>query len=192
VLQQVAPPQELYDRPVNLFVGGFIGSPAMNLLRGRVEKNGSKLVLHIGGHMLPVTEELRSLRPAIEGYVGRDVVVGIRPEDMEDAKLLDRADPDRTLSSTAELVEAMGSDVLVHFSIDAPAVVTEDTKELARDVGESVDEAPHSTVVARVSPRTAIREGEPMQVVIDVQRLHLFDLESGSSIWTEDATEGAT
>ena len=193
VLQQVAPPQELYDRPVNLFVGGFIGSPAMNMVRGRVERAGdSRLALTVGSHRLPITEELRAERPAVEDYVGRDVVVGIRPEDMEDAKLLDRIDADCTLSSTADLVEAMGSDVLVHFDLDAPSVVTEDTRELARDVGESVGETSHTTVVARVSPRTAVRVGDPIQVAVDVQRLHLFDLESGLSIWAGQATKGAT
>jgi multiple sugar transport system ATP-binding protein len=192
VLQQVAPPQELYDRPVNIFVGGFIGSPAMNMLRAGVVAEGSRLHLQIGGQRLPVPEELRAARPAIEQYVGRDLVVGIRPEEMEDAKLVEHVDTERTLSSTAELVEAMGSDVLVHFDLDAPSVVTEDTKELARDVGESVDEQSHTTVVARVSPRTAIRVGEPLRVVVDVQRLHLFDLESGAAIWAATATEGTT
>jgi multiple sugar transport system ATP-binding protein len=192
VLQQVAPPQELYDRPVNVFVGGFIGSPAMNMMHGRVEKTGSHLTVSVGSYRLPLTEELRTQRPGIESYVGRDVVVGIRPEDMEDAKLVGRVDPDRIFSATAELVEAMGSDVLVHFSIDAPTVVTEDTKELARDVGESVDAAPHTTVVARVSPRSVIHVGEPMRVVIDVNRLHLFDLDSGLAIWTEDVSKGAS
>jgi multiple sugar transport system ATP-binding protein len=192
VLQQVAPPQELYDRPVNLFVGGFIGSPAMNMIRARVEKVGSRLVLQLGSNQLPVPEEVRAQRPAIDAFAGREVVLGIRPEDMEDAKLLDQAPADRTLTSTAELVEAMGSDVLVHFSVDAATVVTEDTKELARDIGESVDETPHTTVVARVNPRTAIRVGEPMRVVVDTLRMHLFDLETGLAIWTDRAPKGVS
>ena len=191
ILQQVASPQELYDQPANLFVGGFIGSPAMNMLRGRVERSGSRLFLAVGSHRLPVTEEFRARRPAIATYEGRDLVVGIRPEDMEDAKLLDHVDEDRTFSATAELVEAMGSDVLVHFSLDAPTVVTEDTKELARDVGESVDDTPDTTVVARVSPRTSIRVNEPIRVEVDVNRLHWFDLESGLAIWGEGASKGA-
>src|SRR4051812_29228087 len=131
-LQQVAPPQELYDRPANLFVAGFIGSPAMNLLRGELSGTEGDLRLSVGGQELRVGAEVLEQRPALRDYIGRAVAVGIRPEDMEDAGLSEAAEGSR-LTSRAELVEAMGSDVLVHFTIEAAAVVTEDTKELARD-----------------------------------------------------------
>src|SRR3954470_6004208 len=123
VLQQVPPPQELYDHPVNLFVGGFIGSPAMNMVRSRLKQTSTgKLELHIGEHTLHVSDLVLTNRPALRQYVGRDIVVGIRPEDMEDAALADAVSGRDHLDVNADLVEAMGSEVLVHFTVDAPRV----------------------------------------------------------------------
>ena len=184
-LQQVAPPQELYDRPANLFVAGFIGSPAMNLLRGDLSGTEDDLRLAVGGQELRVASEVLEQRPALRGYIGRPVAVGIRPEDMEDAKLSEAAEGSR-LTSRAELVEAMGSDVLVHFTVEAAAVVTEDTKELARDAGSDVLgdlETPHTVVVARFSPRTQVKVGDAVEVRVDTSRLHFFDLDTSASIW---------
>jgi multiple sugar transport system ATP-binding protein len=115
------------------------------------------------------------------------VVVGIRPEDMEDASLVSDEAGSR-LQSTADLVEAMGSDVLVHFVVDAPQVVTDDTKELARDVGTDVlglEAKAQTDMVARFSPRTRVRVGDPVTVHISTDRLHYFDPETGLSIWGE-------
>ncbi|WP_026411119.1 ABC transporter ATP-binding protein [Actinomadura oligospora] len=192
VLQQVAPPQELYDRPANLFVAGFIGSPAMNLLQGSLAGDASSARLTVGGQTLELPASVFETRPALRDFLGRDVVVGIRPEDMEDAALVPAAGdaPGGTLTSTAELVEAMGSDVLVHFTVQAAQVVTEDTRELARDAGTDVLgklEGPHTGLVARFSPRTTIRAGDPVTVHVDTGRLHFFDIESGSAIWGGDA-----
>jgi multiple sugar transport system ATP-binding protein len=184
-LQQVAPPQELYDRPANLFVAGFIGSPAMNLLQGELTGTEEDLRLTIGGQELRVGADVLERRPALRDYIGRSLVVGVRPEDMEDAEFADAADGNR-LTSTAELVEAMGSDVLVHFGLEAATVVTEDTKELARDAGTDVLgalETPHTIVVARFSPRTRVKVGDTVDVVVDTARLHFFDLETSQSIW---------
>ena len=199
-LQQVAPPQELYDRPANLFVAGFIGSPAMNLLRGELTGAEDALRLTLGGQALRVGSDVLAGRPALRDHIGRSVVVGIRPEDMEDAALAEAAEGER-LTSTAELVEAMGSDVLVHFGLETSAVVTEDTKELARDAGTDVLgtlETPHTVVVARFSPRTRVKVGDPVEVRVDTTRLHFFDPETGASIWgtaaeppAEDAGETA-
>jgi len=189
-LQQVAPPQELYDRPANLFVAGFIGSPAMNLLQGTLTGTAGEPRLEVGGQTLTVSGEVIQLRPALRGYLGRTVVVGIRPEDMEDADLVATQDG-AYVNSSAELVEAMGSDVLVHFAVDASQVVTEDTKELARDAGTDVLgglDAPHTVLVGRFSPRTNAKVGNPVKVHIDTGRLHFFDLETGAAIW--DAQEG--
>jgi multiple sugar transport system ATP-binding protein len=195
-LQQVAPPQELYDRPANLFVAGFIGSPAMNLLQGELSGAEKDLRLTVGGQELRIGAEVLERRPALRDYAGRSLVVGIRPEDMEDGELSEAPDGAR-LSSTAELVEAMGSDVLVHFRLEASAVVTEDTKELARDAGADVLgalETPHTIVVARFSPRTRVKVGDPVDVHVDTSRLHFFDLETGASIWGEtgESEEPAT
>jgi multiple sugar transport system ATP-binding protein len=184
-LQQVAPPQELYDRPANLFVAGFIGSPAMNLLQGTFAGTAEELRLEVGGQTLSMSGEVLQQRPALRGYLGRTVVVGIRPEDMEDAELVATRDG-AMLTSSADLVEAMGSDVLVHFSIEASQVVTEDTKELARDAGTDVLgglEAPHTELVGRFSPRTNVKVGNPVTAHVDTGRLHFFDLETGAAIW---------
>jgi len=185
-LQQVAEPQVLYDHPTNLFVAGFIGSPAMNLLQGTlVGADEGDLELDLGSQKLQIDRVVLDQRPALRGYLGKKVVVGIRPEDMEDAALVSDEGGSR-LQSTADLVEAMGSDVLVHFVVDAPKVVTDDTKELARDVGTDVlglEEKPQTDMVARFSPRTRARVGEPVTVHIDTDRLHYFDPDSGLSIW---------
>jgi multiple sugar transport system ATP-binding protein len=188
VLQQVADPQVLYEHPVNLFVAGFIGSPAMNLLEGRVEEAGGGLRFVLGSQRVPVTADLLARRPAIRSYVGRRVVVGIRPEDLEDAALVRGGAADAPkLSSTVELVESMGSEVLVHFSLDAPTVVTEDTKELAKDVGHpgevGLEPRDQTVMVARFGPRTRAREGERIEAVVDADRLHVFDPETGLSIF---------
>jgi len=192
LLQQVDAPQVLYDRPLNIFVAGFIGSPAMNLLEARVSGSGDALVLELGSQRLTVPPSLLAERPAIRSYAGRRLVVGIRPEDMDDASL-STAEHVSTLGSTADLVEAMGSDILVHFTLDAPPVVTEDTKELARDAGDEVQVAPagETVVVARFNPRSRVREGDPIKVAVDAGRLHLFDPDSGLSVW-EDERAGAT
>ncbi len=185
-LQQVAEPQVLYDHPNNIFVAGFIGSPAMNLLQGMLAEADGNLELTVGSQKLRLPREVLTERPALRGYIGRKVVVGIRPEDMDDAALMRSADG-ATLQSSADLVEAMGSDVIVHFLVDAPQVVTEDTKDLARDVGTDVlgglEEKPHTEMVTRFNPRTRVRVGEPVTAAIAVDRLHYFDPDTGLSIW---------
>ena len=184
-LQQVAPPQELYDRPANLFVAGFIGSPAMNLVDGTLTGDAANPRLEVGGQTLDLPAQALEDRPALRDYLGRGVIVGIRPEDMEDSELVESTNGAR-LTSTADLVEAMGSDVLVHFGLDAEAVVTEDTKELARDAGTDVLgklATPHTDMVARFSPRTRVKAGDPVEVHVDTGRLHYFDPDSGVSLW---------
>ncbi|GAA2272410.1 sn-glycerol-3-phosphate ABC transporter ATP-binding protein UgpC [Actinomadura luteofluorescens] len=184
-LQQVAAPQELYDRPANLFVAGFIGSPAMNLIQGTLSGDAENPRLEIGGQTLTLPAEVLTERPALASRLGGEVVVGIRPEDMEDSELVDTPEGSG-LASTADLVEAMGSDVLVHFAIEASQVVTEDTRELARDAGTDVLgnlESPRTDMVARFSPRTRVKVGDPVTIRVDTGRLHFFDIESGASIW---------
>jgi multiple sugar transport system ATP-binding protein len=186
VLQQVAEPQQLYDRPANLFVAGFIGSPAMNLLQGTFHPHDVGLTLALGKQHLRVPPELLRERPDLRRYLGRPVAVGIRPEDLADASLTG-AQAGTILNAVADLTEALGSDLLVHFGLPVPGVVTEDTKELARDAGTDLAEAttaPAGTVVVgRFSPRSRAREGTPVQVAVDVSRLHVFDLETGRAIW---------
>jgi multiple sugar transport system ATP-binding protein len=125
--------------------------------------------------------------------------VGIRPEDMEDASLVPDAPADRRLSSGVMLREALGADVLVHFMIKAPAVITEDTKELAGDVGQEALEAAEkgaiageSEFLARLNPRTEAKKGQPIELVVDVSRLHFFDPETGEGIYEGRTEPGET
>jgi multiple sugar transport system ATP-binding protein len=189
VLQQVAPPQDLYDQPDNLFVAGFIGSPAMNLVQGRFVASGQtgSLDLTIGSQRLPVPDRVLQARPGLARYLDRPVAVGLRPEDLSDGAS-DRVPGRPRLHAVADLVEALGSDILVHFGIDADPVVTDDTRELARDAGaaglDGVRTAPAGTeIVARFSPRSRLREGQPVQIAVDVDRVHVFDLSDGTAIW---------
>jgi len=197
-LQQVAPPQELYDRPVNVFVGGFIGSPAMNLLQGRIEDGSGSLALRLGEQSLALGRELLDARPALRGWVGRELIAGIRPEELEDVALASDAPADRRLRLHVQLREALGSEVIVHARIAAPAAHTEQVEELAEDLGvRTLDggggngEA-EATVVGRFSPRSTVREGEAAEVVVDTRQLHFFDPETGLGIYDEKPTGGAS
>jgi multiple sugar transport system ATP-binding protein len=188
-LQQVAPPQQLYDRPVNLFVGGFIGSPAMNMLEARIERTNGSLAAVLGETRLALDDETLSRRPALHAYEGREVVLGIRPEDLDDAALAN-GDPRPRLRGRVEMREALGSEVLVHFTIAAPQAVTEDVRELAEDVGDdravgqlaAGRQQNEATLVGRFSPRTRVAEGESADVVVDQRALHFFDAQTGQAI----------
>ncbi|MGA4542881.1 ABC transporter ATP-binding protein [Uniformispora flossi] len=190
VLQQVAPPQELYDRPVNLFVAGFIGSPAMNVVTGELEEEGGELRVRLGSQRLTVPAQVLVDRPALRGYAGRRVIVGIRPEDLGEVS---GEVPDGTvLRADTDLVESMGSEVHAHVRIDAPPAVTAEVHELAADAGAD-DQVPDpatgsSELVARLGPRTAVREGEGTRLRVATDRLHFFDPDTGLSV--RDAAPG--
>jgi multiple sugar transport system ATP-binding protein len=194
MLQQVDDPQALYEHPVNLFVAGFIGSPAMNLLEARLERTGTgtggSYVVHLAEWELPIPDEVVRARPDLAAYAGRPVVVGIRPEDMEDASLVADAPQERRIRSMVDLREALGSDVVVHFRVDAPPAMTEDVKELASDVGQEALEAVeqhaevgHTNVVARLNPRTVVQKGDALELVVDTHRLHFFDPDTSAGIY---------
>jgi multiple sugar transport system ATP-binding protein len=193
-LQQVATPQELYDTPVNLFVGGFIGSPSMNMLEGTLEGAGRSLSVRVGAHVLSLDEALLAARPGVAGYAGKPVIVGIRPEDLEDAAIAGEAPAGRTLRGTVELQEALGSEIMVHLGVDAPPAVTDEVRELAADVGmgaPTVGENRHSTIVGRFSARSRVRPGEAVEAVVDTRFLHFFDPETGLGIYGSQ-TKGPT
>jgi multiple sugar transport system ATP-binding protein len=194
MLQQVDTPQSLYEKPCNIFVAGFIGSPAMNLLEASVARAGDSLVVQLGDVQLTVPQEMLSARPALAHYEGRKVVVGIRPEDMEDAALVAEAPADRRLPATVELREALGSDVVIHFTVAAPPAVGDDVRELAVDVGKEVLEKVERTaargeasVIARLNPRTHVQKGDRVELIVDTGRLHFFDPDDGSGVY--DAPE---
>jgi multiple sugar transport system ATP-binding protein len=189
-LQQVAPPQELYERPVNLFVGGFIGSPAMNMVEAAVERQNGSVLTHIGSQTLTVPEEVLRARSALEDYVGRRIVLGIRPEGLEDAALEPDAPADRRIRGVVVLREPLGSEIVAHFEIDAPPALTEDVRELARDVGQEStvqttanDDDTKATMVGRFGPRSRIRNGDVIDVAVDLSAVHFFDLETGLGIY---------
>ncbi|MEX2211919.1 MAG: sn-glycerol-3-phosphate ABC transporter ATP-binding protein UgpC [Gaiellaceae bacterium] len=182
-LMQVATPQELYDHPVNLFVGGFIGSPAMNMVEATLASSNGSLTAAVGSHKVELGEETVAQRPALRGYAGKMVILGIRPEDLEDAELATETPADRRLRGEVVLRESLGAEVMVHFTVDAPPALTEDVKELARDVGEVVEAGPTTTMVGRFGPRTGVTLGESAEVAIDTRALHFFDPDTGAGIY---------
>jgi multiple sugar transport system ATP-binding protein len=186
-IQQVDEPQTLYDRPVNLFVGGFIGSPAMNMVEATIEQPNGSLVVAAGNQRIAVGEETLAARPGLSGYAGRKVVLGIRPEDLEDAALDTAAPPERRLQGEVILRESLGSEVMVHFKIDAKQALTSDVQELAEDVGAPAElEAvggSGATIVGRFGARTRVRPGEPTEVSVDTRSLHFFDPDTGAGIY---------
>jgi multiple sugar transport system ATP-binding protein len=193
-LQQVATPQELYDRPVNVFVGGFIGSPAMNLVQASVVSgNGDgSLAVDLGEQRLSLPPELVDARPALRAWSGRELVLGIRPESLQDAALAGDVPPDRRLRARVTLREALGSEVDVHATIAARSAETEHIRELVEDRGlEELDAgAAETTVVGRLAPKTTAAEGETVELAVDTSALHFFDPGSGLGIY-DAKTEGA-
>jgi multiple sugar transport system ATP-binding protein len=176
VLQQVAKPQELYDRPRNLFVAEFIGSPAMNLVGADLARSNDGLVAKFGETTLPVGEGVLSSRPGLPRFEGRRLILGVRPEDIEDA----RFGSGEPLSATVDIREDMGAEVFVHFDPGAKMIAGEDVKAA---VGEDAAEVKGSAWVARLDRDTAASEGERIELAIDTDRLHFFDPESGDAIY---------
>jgi len=178
-LQQADVPQAVYDRPANLFVAGFIGAPPMNLFRATIERENGSLAVRLGETSITLRAETVAERPALEGYVGREVAFGLRPEDLEDAALVPGAEGAR-LSSHVDIREDMGSEVYLHLPLPAEPVPTEPVADPAADDTEGEERPP--AFVARVDRDTRAREGEPIELVVDTTRLHFFDLESGVTI----------
>ena len=194
-LQQVAGPQELYDHPVNLFVGGFIGSPAMNMVEVTLERANGGLAANVGSHSIDLGSETLEARPGLTRYEGKKVVLGIRPEDLEDAALASDTPGNRRLSGNVELREALGAEIMVHFTVDAPPALTEDVRELAQDAGDEravQDEgARETTMVGRFGARSDVSEGKTAEVAVDTRALHFFDPDSGLGIYDSEGKGGS-
>jgi multiple sugar transport system ATP-binding protein len=199
-LQQVDAPQFLYDHPRNLFVAGFIGSPAMNMVEAQLVRQDDGLFAEFGGWKLRVDDAVVAERPGVRSYEGHRVIVGIRPENMEDASISAGIPEDRRVKVDIVLREALGSEVLVHFIVDAPPVLTEDTRELVGEqagsmyhAGVGVEElekrvqAGSSTFVARLDPRTEAAGRRSLELAVDTTRMHFFDPETGLGIYDGDA-----
>jgi multiple sugar transport system ATP-binding protein len=188
-LQQVDTPQALFARPVNLFVAGFIGSPAMNFATAALTRDGGHAVT-FAGHTLPLPPSLLDDRPGLAGYLGLQIILGLRPSDFEDATVADKAWPKITI--TADVTEELGSEIHVLFTIDAPPVRHPSISDIAAD-GADADEAVgvlasgKSLWTARVAPRSKIRPGQPAELAVDTTNLQFFDPESGLAIASSPA-----
>jgi multiple sugar transport system ATP-binding protein len=185
-LQQVASPQELYDKPANLFVAEFIGSPAMNLIRANLARGDGGLEVQFAGGRLTVPEGVCATRPGLRSREGREVVVGIRPEDIEDAALARDGGRD-VLPVEIDIREDMGAEVFVHFTVDADPVQTREVLEAMEeeDVAAAVRERMRRGVpfIARLERGTRAGEGERLDLAVDTTRLHFFDPETGAGIY---------
>ncbi len=186
LLQQAAAPQELYDRPANLFVAEFIGSPAMNLVVCDLAAANGRVEARFRSGSLAVPDQVVGARPGLKAYEGRRVVLGIRPEDLDDASLA-RFESSTVVSVRVDIREDMGAEVYAHFRLDADPVESEEVLEAMEeeDVRGAVLERMRHGVpfVARLERGTTAREGERLDVAVDTRRLHFFDPETGSAIY---------
>jgi multiple sugar transport system ATP-binding protein len=186
-LLQYAEPQEIYDRPGTLFVAAFIGSPPMNLVEAELSRANGGHHLTLGDRELALGEQLETAS-RLDGYTGRTVVAGIRPESLEDAALVTDAPVERRLRGVVTLREALGSDALVHFAVDGSHGLASHVRELAHDIEdpaqlEELDrDERQATFVGRFHPQTRVRAGEPLEVAIQPGSLTLFDPETGKRI----------
>ena len=199
LLQQIDKPQVLYEQPRNLFVAEFIGSPAMNLVEAILEASNGTLHASVGDERIAISSEVLDRRPSLKGFEGKLVVLGIRPEDLEDAAIETDAPPDHRLKGKVELTEALGSEIMVHIGVGARPAMTEEVRELAEDLGDEraaaaaaeAEEAAHTTMVGRFSPRSQVNEGDTLEVVVDTSSLHFFDPDTGLGIYDNDQAKGA-
>jgi multiple sugar transport system ATP-binding protein len=194
ILQQVDTPKKLFDHPVNLFVGGFIGAPSMNLVTAGVISGDDGAAITFAGFRLPIPESVVLAKPGIKAYFGRDVIVGIRPSDFEDANLTDESWP--RMSVVTQLTEALGSESHVIFAIDAPPVEHKDVVDLAPRGEEDESAIPlyegKSLWTARVSAHSGVRAGDRIELGVDTTSMHFFDPESGLAIGGTKEVRGAS
>jgi len=172
ILQQCDTPQTLYDRPDNIFVAAFIGSPAMNLYEATVGEGARSLMLGSQQILLPVS--VSTAHPGLAAHAGKQVVVGLRPEHLP-ADVDGHTGP--TLVGDVDLVEALGSELVVHFTLDATRVRAEGAVE--EDATERSGEG-----VARVDPKTPVKAGDRITFDVDIDGMQFFDAETGAAIWS--------
>ncbi|ADB53503.1 ABC transporter ATP-binding protein [Conexibacter woesei] len=190
-IQQLGPPQELFERPCNLFVAAFMGSPTMNLVEASLERAGDGLALSFGEHRLELPRRVLAERPALHAYAGRRVALGIRPEDLVGAGETAVADACE-LEATVELRELLGRTTHLHFVVGGRQVVTDDTRAAADEAGEETagGDGAGCRMIASVGSATGAAEGERVRLAVDPAALHVFDLGSGAAI-REQAQEVA-
>jgi multiple sugar transport system ATP-binding protein len=188
VLQQFEAPQRLYEQPANLFVASFIGSPAMNMLDGRLERNGDGMVCKIGSASFVLPAEIVKDRPALANHVGKPIAVGIRPEALDQSE--SQNGTTGVLRGRVQGIEALGSELLAYVDIEAKPVLVEDVlegivdMEAAKDIAEIKGDADgaRATVVARLDPSARVHPDDVLELAVDLRRLHFFDLDSGRTI----------
>jgi multiple sugar transport system ATP-binding protein len=183
LLQQVAKPQELYDRPRNLFVAEFIGSPAMNLVGVDLALSNDNVVAKFGDNALEVDERVLLKRPGLVAFEGKRIILGVRPEDLEDAAFSGEAPAGRRLSAQVDIREDMGSEVYIHFGVAGKAVRGEDVRAAVGEEAAEVAEVKGNVWVARVDRDTNAQEEGEVELVVDTTRLHFFNPETGDAIY---------
>jgi multiple sugar transport system ATP-binding protein len=197
-LQQFGSPEDIYGAPANVFVAGFIGSPPMNLVEGRVqEEKQDGYMVEIGSERVRVEPDELAHAPQLSRFVGRSVVVGIRPERLEDSALASDTPPERRISGIVNIREALGSDVLIHFRIAGPRTqlspemygLVHDVEDAAELVDLTMGEG-GAVFIGRFSPQSAAREGESIEVSLRPRALQFFDPDTGYAI-SERSVNGA-
>ena len=187
ILQQADAPQRLYERPANLFVAEFIGSPAMNLVDATLERDGDTLAARFGPNLLCLGPKLLADRPALRAHEGEPLIMGLRPEDLEDASLVGGGRDGCTLSVVPDIRENMGSEVYVHFSLGVPPVRRREIEEaIAAEDAAAVKRIPArsaSPFVARLGRETTAAEGKPLELAVDTDRLYFFDPSTGEGLY---------
>ena len=179
VLQQYDVPQKLYDEPVNLFVAEFIGSPAMNLVGADLVRENGQFEAKFGEHRLAVADALLEARPALRGFEGKRLILGIRPEDFSHAT----GGADDHISAPVDIREDMGSEVFVHFAVDGPPVHGEDIRAAVGKDAVDVREEHGTVFVARLDRGARFREGDRAELRVDPDRMHFFDPATGLGIY---------
>ena len=179
VLQQVDSPETLYLLPRNVFVAAFIGSPSMNLFEARLTGDADDPVIEYGNQRLQLPPGVLGGKPALRAYLGQRVIVGVRPEDLEDATLDPSHPSAMRFASSVEAREALGAETLIHFDIDAVPVDSGDP-DLLEDLATVGGTG--TRCIARCSPRSRARAGEPIEINVMADRLHFFDPSTTESI----------
>ncbi|HEX5671442.1 MAG TPA: sn-glycerol-3-phosphate ABC transporter ATP-binding protein UgpC [Acidimicrobiia bacterium] len=182
-LQQVDTPRNLYDNPDNLFVAGFIGSPSMNFVYGRLEGDGDNLYVSFAGDRVKIDRSAVAARPSLSQYTGKEIVIGIRPEAFELVTAMPDHDPEHVIGVKVDLTEQLGSEAYIHFLKPSPPVITPDIHELLADQGTDPSTLGSDTkFTARVDPDFCPSSGDQAKLVVETAKLHFFDKDTGEAI----------
>ena len=176
-LQQLDTPRNLYASPDNVFVAAFIGSPSMNLYEGRLEPEGDRPTVLLGSQRVTLMPDVLATHPGLQRYMGQGVVVGIRPEDFEDASVVTDAPAEQRIHASVRLVEALGAELMVHVELDATTVDSGDP-----DAPEETSAPGVANGVARFSPHSQVKVDDRIEIVVAVENLHFFDPDTHEAI----------